>query len=308
MHHAVVILVAMLQPAGFRAEFIALFEPCSYQYTGGGYVNQEFRYRLLVPEESSEPQPLIVWLHGFGEAGSDNLRQLLWLDKLIYTPPIRRDRFPFFLVAVQCPRDNPYWTTGDQSADDMIDVAKAITDEVVAKYPIDRKRVYLAGVSSGGAGCWALASRHPEFFAAVAPMASTADGGISIEKFEGLPVWAFHSRFDSHTSAGSVRLAVAALQGGGGNAHLTEIDSASHDCWNAAFHEYHLLDWLLSQQRGEQSTPPGTIPLSLRLKDFANGWEWWQALAQIGIPVALIAAAWKALASRRPGRPQVVSK
>jgi len=76
---------------------------------------------------------------------------------------------------------------------------------------------------------------------------------------------------------------------------LTEIDSAAHDCWTAAFREYHLLEWLLSQRRGEQSSPPGSIALSLRLTDFASGWYWWQALAQIGIPLALVAVAWKVL-------------
>jgi hypothetical protein len=104
---------------------------------------------------------------------------------------------------------------------------------------------------------------------------------------------------------------VKALIEAGGNVHLTEIESAAHECWTAAFDDYHLLDWLLSQHRNQASSwNPGTIPLGVRLRDFASGWEWWQVLLQVGIPVLLVAGAWTAVRARRrrfvrgvPGRP-----
>ena len=297
MYQTLAIVVAIL--AGFRAEFVALFEPCVHVYSGGGYQNDEFRYRLLVPETSLRPRPLIVWLHGKGEAGSDNIRQLLWLEELICTPPIRRDRFPFYLLAVQCPRSNPVWTTSDPDADEMVNVVMSIVDELLGKYEIDRDRIYLAGLSSGGAGCWSLASRKPEYFAAVAAMASTVDSGLRIERMKELPVWAFHSRADSATPADSVRAGVERLRSAGGNVHLTEIDSSAHDCWNAAFHEYHLLDWLLSQRRGEPGIAPGTVPAVTQIGDFLATWKWWQILVQVGMPIAIVTVVWSAL-RRRP--------
>ena len=91
-----------------------------------------------------------------------------------------------------------------------------------------------------------------------------------------------------------------ALQEAGGNVHLTEIESNSHDAWTPAFDQYHLLDWLLAQRRGRTTSwKPGTLPLAVRLRDFAQGWQWWQVLLQVGIPVLLVAGAWTAVRARR---------
>jgi hypothetical protein len=66
-----------------------------------------------------------------------------------------------------------------------------------------------------------------------------------------------------------------------------------------AFDDHHLLDWMLAQRRGQRSIPPGTVPLSTRLSDFAQGWQWWQVLLQVGIPLLIVAAAWQAVRARR---------
>jgi hypothetical protein len=79
------------------------------------------------------------------------------------------------------------------------------------------------------------------------------------------------------------------LKDAGGNVHLTEIESSGHDCWSAAFNDYHLLDWLLSQRRGHVSPAPGSISMSNGLQDLFKEWRWWQVLAQAAVLAAILA-------------------
>jgi len=302
MHHTVAILIAVLQAGGFHGEFIALFTPLEYRYTGGEYQDELFHYRLFVPATSApdERMPLIVWLHGAGEVGPENIVHLLWLDDLIFSPPWNRERFPFFLLAVQCPLSNGQWTrTNGQAGDDMINVVQQILEKTLQDYPVDRRRVYLAGISSGGSGSWQLATRYPDYFAAVAPIASAGVSGDTIDNLVDIPVWAFHCTRDTVTPIEYVSTTVKALNRAGGTAHLTEVDATSHDCWNPAFADYHLLDWLLTQRRDEVSPAPGTIFVSGHLKNFARDWKWWQIVVQIGLPAMLILAMWHAVRGRR---------
>jgi predicted peptidase len=302
MHSVLVVLAAFVATPPVNSEFVDLFQPHEYRFTGGQYDERPFKYRLYVPSwtRSNEKKPLIVWLHGMGDGGIDNAWQLRWLERLIF----RRfpwNRYPFFLLAVQCPPDNPAWTRAGSAAhaDDMINVAREILEKTLRDFPVDRERVYLSGVSSGGSGCWRFAGRYPEYFAAVAPMASGGGDPSQVDRLTRIPIWAFHSKDDAETKIRSVRETVSALKAAGGNVHLTEVDSAEHDCWSAAF-ERHLLDWMLSQRRGQKTSwQPGTVPVTVRLRDLTEGWRWWQVLAQVGVPLLIGVAVWHSVRAHR---------
>jgi predicted peptidase len=292
MGYTIPLMLALARVGGFDAQFVALFTPLEYRYTGGDYQDELFRYRLFIPAGATKDQrmPLVVWLHGRGEAGQENLDHLLWLEHLVFKPPWQRERFAFFLLAVQCPVDNGLWRRhGVGRGDDMIHVVKAILDKTLAEHPIDVDRVCLAGVSSGGSGTWDMAARYPEYFAAVAPMASRGADAASLDRLAKIPVWAFHCTRDPGAPIAPVRHSVDALRSAGGIAHLTEIDAATHDCWTPAFAEYRLLDWLLAQQRHAASPLPGAVSLSGRVRNVVEKWQWWQALLQLMLPVAVVA-------------------
>jgi predicted esterase len=292
--HALTLLLTCLS-LGVDPDFVSLSIPLEFRYTGGGYRDELFRYRLFLPNMADQKKnwPLIVWLHGNCESQRDNIAHLRWLDQFVFRPPWHKGRYPFFLLAVQCPRDNFDWTRrASDIQDDMANVAAAIVEQTLGDYPIDPDRVYLSGVSSGGSGCWEFALRHPELFAAVAPMGSDGGNNTRVDQLKDMPVWAFHCNRDTDTPVALVRATVRVLSEAGGKACLTEIDSAKHDCWTAAFNDYHLLDWLLSQRRGQPSPPPGSVPFTTRLADFAKTWQWWQAVAQVAIPLAICSAIW----------------
>ena len=286
--------------------FLELFTAGEIRCTGQSFQERHHRYRLFIPETSGpdDKLPLIVWLHGKGEAGQDNSSHLRHLSTLIFTKPWQRERYPFFLLALQCPRDNPGWTATGHATYDMLDVLMGVLNKILEEYPIDRDRITLGGISSGGSGSWELAIRQPDLFAAVAPLGSAGANDSPLDGIVHVPIWAFHSTKDLRTSVKLVRETVAALESAGGNVRLTEVNLREHDCWHAAFERYELLSWLLAQRRGDPSRPPpGSISVPARLRlawiFISSGWTLPQLAGQIGIPLLLIVAIWSARRQRR---------
>src|SRR5262245_28895211 len=141
-------------------------------------------YLLYLPsgyEKAEKPFPLILFLHGRGECG-DNLA----LVKKHGPPKIVESKkdFGFIVVSPQCP--TPGWQT---------DALLPVLDEIEANYKVDKERVYLTGLSMGGAGTWALAAAAPKRFAAAAPICGFGDPK-GAEKLKGLPIWVFHGAKD----------------------------------------------------------------------------------------------------------------
>ena len=269
--------------------FPKLFEAREYRPSSGEHQGRLLRYRLFVPRNlrPGEQCPLLVWLHGKGEGGDDNEWSLKYLP-MIVQPSRPVEEYRFFILATQSPSGS--WSSGyDDSSGDMLAVTYAIVQQLLKEQPIDPDRVYLSGVSSGGAGCWEMAMRHPELFAAVAPMSSGGGDASRVGKLVNIPIWAFHCQYDKPEG---VEQTVAALQHAGGNVYLTLMRSGDHDSWHGALCGFGCFDWLLAQRRGASIrwTPPGH-----------SAWRWWHIL---GVPIAFVALAGLAFWSERKRRTQ----
>ena len=236
----------------------------------------DYLYRLYIPEGSSYGlRPLLVWFHGHKERGEDNIKNLRWMELLFGAV---NDSPPMYILVPQH-HSNEDWSSEEDSNTDALAVTLQIIDQVSAKFPIDPDRVYLAGVSSGGNACLTLAFRHPDRFAAIAPMGSGGGSLSWASTFRRIPIWLFHSYDDTATNPDGDRALIAALQKAGGIAALTETEwkpnrSSNHDCWTAAFQDYNVLDWLLAQRRGEavQWYPGPTVRQSTWIWFRHNGW------------------------------------
>jgi len=200
-------------------------------------------YLLYLPGQysSSEKEwPLILFLHGAGERGSD-------LKKVeMHGPPKLVSKegrtFPFVIVAPQCP-GNDWWTHAHQ-----IETVNALLDDVVSKYRIDQDRIYLTGLSMGGFGAWSLAAEYPGRFAAIAPVCG---GGNPLEagNLAQLPVWVFHGEKDPVVPVEKSREMVAALEKAGGNVRFTVYPEAGHDSWTETYNNPELYEWFLTHTR-----------------------------------------------------------
>ncbi len=206
-------------------------------------------YLLSLPRDyGQDPQkkwPLILFLHGMGERGSN-----LELVKKHGIPKIveQKEDFPFITLSPQCPADS-WWPV-------EIEALNALLDEVVTKYAVDPDRLYLTGLSMGGYGAWSLAMAYPERFAALAPIC----GGGDPEKvgvLKDVPVWVFHGAKDPIVPLAESEKMVNALQACGGNIRLTIYPDAEHDSWTQTYENPELYEWFLTHTRRQTPVKPG---------------------------------------------------
>jgi predicted peptidase len=201
-------------------------------------------YLLHLPKDYGEKKdpkwPLILFLHGAGERGSD-----LSLVKK-HGPPKLIDQgkeFPFIVVSPQCPA-NSWWP-------EQVDALTALLDEIQSKYAVDAERVYLTGLSMGGFGTWTLATRYPERFAALAPICGGGDRYL-VSRLKNVPVWVFHGEKDPVVPVQASRDMVEALKRAGGNVQFTVYPEAQHDSWTETYNNPKLYEWFLSHRRNEE--------------------------------------------------------
>lgn len=194
-------------------------------------------YLLFLPEgyeKSKERWPLMLFLHGAGESGT-NLAKVKTHGppKLVETKP----DFPFILVSPQS--QGRGWTP---------DALNALLDQVIREYRVDKDRVYLTGLSMGGYGTWTLAAAHPQKFAAIVTICG---GGNPADapKLANLPVWVFHGAKDPTVPLQRSKEMVEAIQAAGGNVKFTVYPEAGHDSWTETYNNPELYTWLLAQKR-----------------------------------------------------------
>ena len=202
-------------------------------------VEVEMGYLLFLPEsygkEEGKKWPLILFLHGSGERGSD-------LSKVkVHGPPKiveQKKDFPFIVLSPQCP-EGKWWQP---------EVLVALLDDIAEKYDVDKTRVYLTGLSMGGYGTWETAITYPDRFAAIAPICG---GGTKyrVNALKDTPTWVFHGEDDQAVPIVRSEEMVNALKDAGGDVQFTRYPNVGHDSWTAAYDDPKLYEWFLSHKR-----------------------------------------------------------
>jgi len=210
-------------------------------------------YLLFVPREYREDGapvwPLLLFLHGRGESGSD-----LDLIKQHGVPKViaEAEDFPCITVSPQCPVDRD-WVS-------LTTPLMSLLNEVIEKYNVDRRRIYLTGLSMGGRGTWALAVEHPEVFAALAPICGRIPDILEfmekLKVLKDIPIWVFHGAKDPTVPVEDSELIVAKLRSYQGNVRYTVYPDAEHDSWTETYNNPELYSWILSQSLS--GTAPAT--------------------------------------------------
>jgi predicted peptidase len=216
---------------------------------------EKLPYRLLKPAkvEDGHKYPLVIFLHGAGERGSDNEKQLI---HGVSQFAANRDEYPCFLIAPQCP-DGKKWVEVDWSADshtmpkepgEVGRLTLGLIEQSIKELTVDPKRVYLTGLSMGGYGTWDLLARRPDLFAAAAPVCGGADEATA-PKIKDIPVWAFHGARDTAVKPARSRNMIAALKKAGGSPKYTEYPDVGHNSWEPAYKDPELFKWLFAQKK-----------------------------------------------------------
>ena len=248
-------------PAGADADTTPLYEERSVSVADGS-ATVEFRYRLLRPDSAAGTDlnglryPIVLFLHGAGERGSDNAKQLKYLPTWL-AEPATRQRHPCYVLAPQCRMDERWvdvsWAdakSAPQPATPTVDLAAATQalEETIAREQVDPARIYLTGLSMGGFGTWDLAARMPDRFAAILPICGGGDDRVAA-RIAALPIWCFHGDADTAVPVDRSRIMVAAVKAAGGSPIYSELPGVGHDSWTPAYRDGFVLDWLFSQHR-----------------------------------------------------------
>jgi predicted peptidase len=223
---------------------------------------KSYRYQVYVPAEyrSKKSWPVVLFLHGAGERGSDGLLQ----TDVGLPHAIRLDasRFPFLVVMPQCDKDK-IWGEPDMQAQ-----ALAALDASIKEFHGDRNHIYLSGLSMGGFGTWEIAAAHPGRFAALVPICSGVqpqkdwpqlrvtlidDPKITdpfaevARRIGNTPVWMFHGDADQAVPVEQSRHMAEALKAAGAEYKYTEYPGVNHNSWDKAYAEPELVPWMLSK-------------------------------------------------------------
>lgn len=244
---------AATQPARPTPEVLAEFKPNTLVEADRVVLN----YRLLAPSpvEPGREYPLVVVLHGAGERGGDNTRQLFHVAQEFLAA---RERHPAFVVFPQCPEG--VWWTGDNTLRNIpaepgvekplprvIDLINRLRKEL----PVDQSRIYITGLSMGGFGTFALVAQLPDTFAAAVPVCGGGDPAWA-DKLATTPMWIFHGDADNVVPPQKSREMVEAIRRAGGNVQYREYPGVGHDSWTPTYSDPAVMDWMFAQRRPQR--------------------------------------------------------
>jgi predicted peptidase len=221
-------------------------------------------YRVLLPHnyDSSKLYPILFFLHGGGERGNDNEKQLTHGGKLFVRDEVRRD-YPAIVIFPQCSLSS-YWSNvvrlhdpsgkrrfwfleeGEQTK------AMALLQQLVAyaleEYPVQKDAVFVGGLSMGAMGTYELVSRNPGVFRRAFAICGGAHP-VTANKLRKTGWWVFHGLKDDVVDPQFSQAMAAALKKHRADVRLTLYPNANHNSWDSAFAEPELLPWLFSGRK-----------------------------------------------------------
>ena len=234
--------------------------------------------RLHVPtsfaSEPEKPRPLILFLHGSGESGTNNLLQINGNINNLLAGAKAHDAF---LYAPQT-QTNTGW-----SSSTVLTHTMTMIDRAIAERSVDPTRIYLTGLSMGGGGAWNFLSAFSDRFAATVPICAVTptlnfQPGVVVDE----PIWAFHARNDGSVSPTASRNVINSILNEAGqplpaypalnnfaadfkfedpllDLQYTEYRTGNHTIWGQVYNTPAMYDWLFSHS----SVPePSTIALA----------------------------------------------
>jgi predicted peptidase len=214
-------------------------------------------YRLLKPKGYNPRQkyPLVIFLHGAGERGVDNQKQLVHGMNDFASDEIMA-KYPAFVIAPQCP-EGKRWVEVEWTADAHVlpeepsPQLSAVLNLIAAlqrEFAIDDKRIYITGLSMGGFGVWDALSRWPEQFAGAVPICSGGDP-VMAKQMMRVPIWAFHGTDDKTVKVHRSREMIEALKERGGDPKYTEYPGVAHNSWERTYADPAMYAWLFAQRK-----------------------------------------------------------
>ena len=255
----IILTISYVLTCSSRAQMNESIETMSTEVNG-----HQLSYLLQVPDAQApaEGWPLILFLHGYGECGTDiNLVK-------VHGPPKRWPEMGALqqcvIVSPQCPA-NSWW---------RVAALKALVDELIdERSDIDPHRLYITGLSMGGYGTWSFLSNYPDYFAAALPICgggnplglgdnpSIDETGIVNEflpdgllRAKATPIWTFHGTDDQTVRIEETsRLVDRLKQASAPNVKFTSLKDVDHvRAWQMTYTDPKVWEWLFEQKKQQK--------------------------------------------------------
>lgn len=250
--------------------FTSLILSAAYAQDFSEYKKENFiqgtdtlKYRILYPEnfDAAKKYPIIFFLHGSGERGNDNEKQLTHGAKLFLSADFRI-KYPAIVIFPQCAADN-YWANVEFEAINTkrffnflnggnptkpMDLLLKLTDKMVNLPFADKSKIYVGGLSMGGMGTFEILRRKPKTFAAAISICG-GDNIANVKKYKNVPLWIFHGGLDDVVVPQLSYNVYKELKNLGHEPKFTIYPKANHNSWDSAFAEPGLMPWLFGNKK-----------------------------------------------------------
>ena len=218
------------------------------------------KYRILFPEnyDASKKYPVVLFLHGRGESGNDNEKQLANGAKMFLADEFR-NAHPSIVIFPQC-AENSYWANVESDTINgkrffnfqkggkptkAMELALKWSDKFFKQPYVDQTRIYVGGLSMGGMGTFEILRRKPKTFAAAFAICG-GDNIANTKKYQNVPLWIFHGGMDDVVNPQLSYSVYKTLKNAGHEPKFTVYPKANHNSWDSAFAEPGLMNWLFS--------------------------------------------------------------
>lgn len=232
----------------------ALFSFEKYRNSNGDSLN----YRMLFPDSDTLRKfPLVIFLHGSGERGNDNVAQLKWGVQQ-FAIENNMIRYPAFVIAPQCPGGQSWFSNSFSRTSRTIklnatpakpmELLMELVHEAIKKFAIDTNRIYITGLSMGGFGTFEAMERYPQLFAAAVPVCGGGDTSRAAS-IAHIPTWIFHGAEDTAVDPALSLDMLQAMTKAGAHPGFTQYPEVGHFSWLGAYSDPLMMAWLFRQHR-----------------------------------------------------------
>ena len=223
------------------------------------YENDTLNYRILKPlnYNPNKQYPVHLFLHGSGERGNDNSSQLTHGGEL-FLKKENREKYNSWVIFPQC-SENDRWPSlpsdqwdkslnnNNSSPNKSLGLVIRLMDKFIEKKHVDKRRIYVSGLSMGGMGTFEILYRRPNMFAAATPICGNGLTQLVKLYAKKVPLWIFHGSDDNVVSPiHSLAMARAIIEAGG-SPKMTLYENTGHGSWDSAFAEKDFLKWIHSK-------------------------------------------------------------
>lgn len=229
----------------------------SYQkYTNG--TGDTLNYRLLNPDyDTLRKYPLVIFLHGSGERGSDNDAQLKW-GVMNFATDENMMKYHAIVIAPQCPA-KMQWSNFSRSKSSVemqllpspskpMELVIELIQQIIKKLPVDTNRIYITGLSMGGFGTYDAIERWPDLFAAAVPVCGGGDTSRAAS-IAHIPMWIYCGAEDAAVNPLHSLYMLQALTKAGAHPGFTQYPEVGHFSWLGAYSDPLMMAWLFRQHK-----------------------------------------------------------